>query len=105
MTIIKYLLLRINDLFDEIVGVVIIYMINLRYGYHQVRVKETYITKIAFRTKYYHYALLVISFNLTNAPTIFINLVNRIFKLYADYFMILFIDDILIYLIKIILHI
>jgi hypothetical protein len=71
--------------------------IDLRSGYHQVRVKEEDIPKIAFRTRNVHYKFLVMSFKLTNAPVIFMDMINRVFHDYLDQFTVVFIDDILIY--------
>ena len=71
--------------------------VDLRSGYHEVRVKEEEIPKTAFRTCYGHYKFLVMSFKLTNAPTVFMDTMNRVFHVYLDQFTIVFIDNILIY--------
>ncbi|GKB28253.1 putative reverse transcriptase domain-containing protein [Tanacetum coccineum] len=93
----RYPLPRINDLFDQLQGSRLYFKINLRSGYHQLRVLEEDIPKTAFRTRYSHYEFQVMPFGLTNASAVFIDLMNRVCKLYLDKFLIVFIDDILIY--------
>nr|GEX48883.1 putative reverse transcriptase domain-containing protein [Tanacetum cinerariifolium] len=93
----RYLLPRIDDLFDQLQGSSVYSKIDLRSGYHQLRVREEDIPKTAFRTRYGHYEFQVMPFYLTNAPTVFMDLMNRLCKPYLDKFMIIFIDDILIY--------
>ncbi|KAA3473935.1 DNA/RNA polymerases superfamily protein [Gossypium australe] len=85
----KYPLPRIDDLFDQLKG--------KQSGYYQLKVKEYDVTKTAFRTRYGHYEFLVMPFGLTNAPDVFMDLMNRIFRPYLDKFVVVFIDDILIY--------
>nr|GEU57032.1 putative reverse transcriptase domain-containing protein [Tanacetum cinerariifolium] len=93
----RYPLPRIDDLVDQPQGSSIYSKINLRLGYHQLRVNEGDISKTAFKIRYGHYEFQVMPFGLTNAPTVFIDLMNRMCKPYLDKFMIVFIDNILIY--------
>jgi hypothetical protein len=93
----RYPLRIIDDLFDHLSGVKIFLKIDLRLGYHPVRIKEEYNHKTTFRTSYEHYELVVVPFGLSNAPTIFMCLTNGIFRNYFDNFVIVFLDDILIY--------
>ncbi|GJZ44794.1 putative reverse transcriptase domain-containing protein [Tanacetum coccineum] len=93
----RYPLPKINDLFDQLQGSSVYSKIDLRSGYHQLGVREEDILKTAFRTRYGHYEFQVMSFGLTNTSAIFIDLMNRVCKPYLDKFVIVFIDDILIY--------
>jgi hypothetical protein len=93
----KYPLPRIEDLFDLMKGVRMFSKIDLRSGYHQLKIRETDILKTAFRTRYGLYEYTMMSFGLTNAPAYFMYLMNKVFMEYLDKFVVVLIDDILIF--------
>ncbi|KAK1610945.1 hypothetical protein QYE76_034618 [Lolium multiflorum] len=93
----KYPLPKIEDLFDQLTGAVVFSKIDLRTGYHQLKIRASDIPKTAFTTRYGLYEYNVMSFGLTNAPAYFMNLMNKIFMNFLDKFVVIFIDDILIY--------
>ena len=93
----RYPLLRIDDLFDQPRGARVYSKIDLRTGYHQLRVREADIPKTVFRMRYGHFEFIVIPFRLTNAPTTFMDFMHGVFQPYLDRFIVDFVDDILIY--------
>ena len=93
----RYPLPRIDDLFNQLRGARVYSKIDLRTSYHQLRVREIDIPKIAFRTRYGHFEFTVMPFEMTNAPTTFMDIMHRVFQPYLDQFVVVFVDDILIY--------
>ena len=93
----KYPLPKIEDLFDQLTRAQVFSKIDLRTGYHQLKIRATDIPKTAFTTRYGLYEYTVMSFGLTNAPAYFMNLMNKIFMNFLDKFVVVFINDILIY--------
>ena len=93
----RYPLPWIDDLFDQLRGAWVYAKIDLCIGYHQLRVREVDIPKMAFRTRYGHFEFTMMPFGLTNAPTTFMDLMHRVFQAYLDRFVVVFMDDILIY--------
>ncbi|GKF24639.1 putative reverse transcriptase domain-containing protein, partial [Tanacetum coccineum] len=93
----RYPLSRIDNLFDQLQGLSVYSKIDLRSGYHQLRIEQEDIPITTFRTRYGHFEFQVMPFGLTNAPAVFIDLMNRVCRPYLDKFIIVFIDDILVY--------
>jgi len=93
----RYPLPRIDDLMDQLVGARVFSKIDLRSDYHQIKVKDEDMQKTAFMTRYGHYEYKVMPFGVSNAPGVFMEYMNRIFHAYLDTFVVVFIDDILIY--------
>jgi hypothetical protein len=93
----KYPLPQIEALFDQMKGASVFSKIDLRLGYHQLRIRESDIPRTTFHTRYGLYEYTVMSFELTNAPTYFMYLKNKVFMEYLDKFIVVFIDDILVY--------
>jgi hypothetical protein len=93
----KYLLPRIDDLFNQLCGACVFSKIDLRLGYHQLKIRECDIPKTTFVSRYGLYEYTVMSFGLTNAPTYFMYVMNKVFMEYLDKFVVVFIDDILVY--------
>ena len=93
----RYPLSRIDDLFDQLRGAPVFSKIDLRFGYYQLKIRSDDVPKTDFRTCYGHYEFLVMPFGLTNAPTTFMGLMNKVFQQYLDRFIIVFINDILVY--------
>jgi hypothetical protein len=93
----KYPLPRIDDLFDQLKGACVFLKIDLRSGYHQLKIRASDIPKIAFLTRYGLYKYTIMSFGLTNEPAYFMYLMNKVFMQYLDKFVVVLIDDIMIF--------
>ena len=96
----KYPLPRTEYLFDQLKGTSVFSKIDLQSRYYQLWVKDVDVSKTAFRTRYGHYEFLVMPFGLTKAPAAFMDLMNRVFHPYLDQFVVIFIDDILVYILR-----
>ena len=88
---------RIDDLFDQVKGARVFSKIDLKSGYHQLRIQETDMHKTTFCTRYGHYEFTVVPFRLTNAPSVFMSQMNGVFRTFLDKFIVVFLDDILVY--------
>ena len=93
----KYPLPKIDDLFDKLKGTGVFSKIDMPSRYHQLRIKDADVHKTTFRTRYGHYKFLVMLFGLTNERSVFMDLMNRVFRLFLDQFVVVYIDDILVY--------
>ena len=93
----KYPLPTINDLFDQLQGAKVFSKTDLRSGYHQLKIREQDIPKTTFTTRYMLYEYTVMSFGMTNTPAYFMNMMNKVFMEFLDKFVVVFIDDILVY--------
>ena len=93
----KYLFPRIDDFFDQLKGAGVFSKIDMQSGYHQLRIKDAYVHKTAFRMRYGHYEFLVMPFGLTNSPAAFMDLMNCVFRPFLDQFIVVFIGNILMY--------
>ena len=93
----RYPFPRIDDLFDHLRGARVYSKIDLRTGYHRLRVREADFPKTAFRTRYGHFEFTMMPFGLTNVPAVFMDFMHRVFQPYLDQFVVVFVDDILIY--------
>ena len=88
---------RVDDLFDQLKGARVYSKIDLCTGYHQLRVREAGIPRTTFKTRYGHFEFTVMPFGLTNAPPAFMDLMHKVFQPYLDRFVVVFVDNILIY--------
>ena len=93
----KYSLPHIDELFDHLQGSAVYSKLDLRQGYYQLKIREVDISKIAFNSRYGHFEFVVMPYGLTNAPAAFMDLMHRVFRPYLDSFVVIFIDDILVY--------